>query len=150
MRDDSIILSCLTKQRQAVALFEGCHTTEKKYEKIIELGRRLAPYPIEFKTPERLVKGCQSAMYLHAQMDNGKIQFKASCDALISAGLAALLFAVYHDEPPHALLLCPPKFLDELGIHSALSPGRANGLASLHQRMKKEALEFLITSSAKS
>lgn len=150
MQDASIILSCLAKQRQTIALFEECHTTEKKYEKIIELGRKLAPYPLEFKTPERLVKGCQSEMYLHARIENGKIQFKASCDALISAGLAALLFAVYNDEPPHALLLCPPEFLNELGIHSALSPGRSNGLASLHQRMKKDALDFLITSAVKS
>lgn len=133
-----------------MALFESCHTPEKRYEKIIELGRQLAPYPIELKTPDHLIKGCQSVMYLHAVMDNDKVQFKACCDALISAGLAALLFAVYHDEPPHALLLCPPRYLDTLGITGSLSPGRSNGLASLHQRMKKEALDFLINRSVKS
>ncbi len=150
MTDASTTLSCLEKQRQTLALFEGCYSTEKKYEKMIELGRQLEPYPAEFKTSTHLVKGCQSSMYLNAQMENGKIQFKAFSEALISAGLAALLLAVYHDEPPQALLLCPPRFLEELGVSSILSPGRSNGLASLYQRMKKEALDFLIAGAIKS
>jgi cysteine desulfuration protein SufE len=150
MTDPSTILSCLAKQRQAIALFEGCDSTEKKYEKMIELGRQLEPYPAELKTHDHLVKGCQSSMYLHAQIENRKIQFKVHSEALISAGLAALLLTVYHDEPPQALLLCPPRYLEELGISTILSPGRSNGLASLYQRMKKEALDFLVAEAAKS
>ena len=139
--------SCLAKQRQVKQLFDGCSTPQQKYEKIIELGRALPPYPPEFKTPERLVKGCQSEMYLHTEHVSGKVRFQAHSEALISAGLAALLLAVYSDEPPHAILTCPPRFLDELGITGSLSPGRANGLASLFQRMKQDALKLLVNSS---
>jgi cysteine desulfuration protein SufE len=147
MPDDTISGTCQAKQRQVKLLFEECITPEQKYEKIIALGRELAPYPLAFKTPDHLVKGCQSAMYLYSQLINGKMHFKAFSEALISAGLAALLIAVYDDESPEAILTCPPKFLEELGIHGNLSPGRSNGLASLFQRMKKEALDFLIHSS---
>ncbi len=142
MQDAIIFDTCLVKQRKVIQCFDGYATPEKKYEKIIELGRQLAPYPLEYRTPDYLVKGCQSAMYLHSQLVNGKIHFHAFSEALISAGLVALLLAVYHDEPPEAILSCPPRFLEELGISNILSPGRANGLASLFQRMKKEALVF--------
>jgi cysteine desulfuration protein SufE len=144
MIDHAIFASCLIKQHKVKLLFDGCTHPEQKYRKIIELGRRLAPYPAEFKTPEHLVKGCQSAMYLYSQLADGKVQFHAFSEALISAGLAALLLAVYHDESPDAILTCPPRFLEELGIQDTLSPGRSNGLASLFQRMKQEALNFLI------
>lgn len=136
--------SCFAKQRQVKQLFDGLTSPQQKYEKIIELGRALPSYPTEFKTPERLVKGCQSEMYLHTTILNGKVQFQAHSEALISAGLAALLLAVYSDESPETILTSPPKFLEELGILGSLSPGRANGLASLYQRMKQDALKLLV------
>jgi cysteine desulfuration protein SufE len=149
MQDIVISDSFLAKQQRIKEIFNPCFTPEQKYEKIIELGRRLAPYPTEFKTSDYLVKGCQSAMYLYAQqLANGKIHFHAYSEALISAGLVALLFAVYNDESPEIILACPPRFLEDLGIHSSLSPGRSNGLASLFQRMKKEALDFLIKNAS--
>lgn len=144
MIDDTHLTACLEKQRKVKFLFDGCVTAEQKYQKIIELGRQLPPYPAELKTPERLVKGCQSAMYLHSQLVDGKVQFRAFSEALISAGLAALLIAVYCDEPPETILTCPLHLLEELGIDGTLSPGRSNGLASLFQRMKKDALNFLV------
>lgn len=143
-----ISISCLAKQQEVKKKFHDCITPEQKYEKIIELGRQLAPYPLEFKTPDRLVKGCQSAMYLYAQLVNGKVHFNAFSEALISSGLVALLLIVYNEESPETILSCPPRFLEELGIHDSLSPGRANGLASLFQRMKKEALNFLINNAS--
>lgn len=146
MQDPAIFDSCQGKQQQVKFLFRECVTSEQKYEKIIELGRQLATYPSEFKTPEHLVKGCQSTMYIRAQLMNGKMHFQAYSEALISAGLIALLLSIYNDEPPEVILTYPPQFLEELGINSSLSPGRANGLASLLQRMKKEALDFLMTS----
>lgn len=147
MLNSTVFDSCLEKQQNAKLLFSGCDTPQQKYEKIIELGRQLPVYPFEYKTPDRLVKGCQSAMYLHAQLVDGKIQFQAFSEALISSGLAALLLIVYNDESPEAVLTCPPDFLEELGIHGSLSPGRSNGLASLFQRMKQEALNFLMLSN---
>lgn len=146
MQDPAIFNSCQTKQQQIKFLFRDRVTSEQKYEKIIELGRQLATYPAEFKTPDCLVKGCQSTMYIRVQLINGKMHFQAYSEALISAGLIALLLSVYNEEPPEVILTYPPHFLEELGIYSILSPGRSNGLASLLQRMKKEALDFLITS----
>jgi cysteine desulfuration protein SufE len=148
MFDAAPLESCQAKQNKLIALFAGCATPQQKYEKIIEFGRQLPPYPPELKTPDRLVKGCQSEMYLHSAMHEGKIQFQTFSEALISSGLAALLLFVYHDEPPAAILTCPPRFLDELGIHESLSPGRSNGLSSLFLRMKKEALNFLVATQS--
>jgi cysteine desulfuration protein SufE len=144
MQDPAQFNSCLAKQHKVQLLFDTSVTPIQKYEKIIELGRELTPYPALFKTPDRLVKGCQSTMYLYAELTQGKIHFHAFSEALISAGLAALLLAVYNGETPDVILTCPPRFLEELGVHDSLSPSRSNGLASLFQRMKKEALDFLI------
>ncbi len=139
--------TCLEKQQRIKTLFSNCCTPGQKYEKIIELGRSLPPYPLEFKTPEHLVKGCQSEMYLQAQFNDGKLQFTAHSEALVSAGLAALLLLIYNDEPPEAIIACAPAVLDELGISASLSPSRSNGLASLFQNMKRHAIKFLIPSN---
>ena len=144
MLNDSLYDSCLAKQQSVIALFSGCSSVQMKYEKLIELGRGLPPYPAALKTSDRLVKGCQSEMYLDVSFSEGRLHFQAYSEALISAGLAALLLAVYDDEPPEAVLSCPPRFLDELGVHGSLSPSRSNGLSSLFLRMKQEALNFLI------
>lgn len=89
-------------------------------------------------------------MYLYANLEHGKVHYWAHSEALISAGLAALLIAVYDAEPPEVILQCPPLFLEELGIHQALSPSRANGLSSLFLKMKQEALQFYLLQSNKS
>ncbi len=125
-------------------LFSSCKSNEDKYKKIIELGRALTPIPENFKTNENLVKGCQSRMYLHSVYENGVLSFEAESDALISAGLAALLVQVYSGETPETILKFPPLYLEELAISQSLTPSRSNGLYSLHLRMKQEALKALI------
>jgi len=136
--------SCLEKQKQVKALFANCSTEEAKYEKIIELGRNKSPLESTFKIPENLVKGCQSTMYLRAFKENGALFFQADSDALISAGLAEILIRVYSGESPEIILKCPPAYLEELGINASLSPSRANGLYSIHLRMKQDALKHLV------
>lgn len=138
------ISSIEEKQQKIVEMFAGCANKEERYNKIIELGqqcKRLAP---EDRIPENLVQGCQSLMYLKTEFDGKLMYFSAASDALISAGLAALLIMVYSGEPPEVVLKCPPTYLEEIGITSALSPNRANGLYSLHLRMKQEALKRLM------
>ena len=124
--------------------FHSMTTPEEKYSYLIELGRALLPYPAPLRTPERIVAGCQSTLYLDARLEDGKIFFQAAADALISQGLAALLIQVYSGLSPQTLLLNPPTFLQELGIFASLSPHRSNGLASIYTRMKQEALKFLL------
>ncbi|MBI2743500.1 MAG: SufE family protein [Chlamydiales bacterium] len=137
--------SCLTKQSEIKKLFSSCKTAEEKYQKIIEMGRALPSFPEEWKREENLVAGCQSQVFLHVELKENKLFFYASSEALISAGLVALLLAAYHMEPPEAVIGCPPTFLEELGIQTALTPGRSHGLSSILLRMKREAVKFLLT-----
>ncbi len=135
---------CLQKQNSLKKIFESCETAEARYQKIMELGRKLSKMDPAYKTESNLVKGCQSVMYLHAKLVNGVMLFDADCDALISLGLSALLIFIYSGETPETILKCPPTCLEELGIAKALSPNRANGLYQIHLKMKQEALKALI------
>lgn len=139
--------SCLQKQESVKKLFESCDSEEKKYQKIIELGRQLPKVSDQFKSPEYIVKGCQSIVYLGSNLKDGKVFYEAESEALISAGLAALLLYVYNGESPEAILKCPPTYLDELGIGASLTPNRANGLYSIHLKIKQDALNHLMHQS---
>ena len=135
--------SCLENQDKLKKIFSSRPTAEEKYTKVIELGRSLKPYPKEDQTSDYLVKGCQSQLFLKATFKEGLIHFEAKSDALISAGLAALLLMIYDQQPPEAILKCPPTVLKELEITSYLSPSRANGLRSVYLRMQQEAVKAL-------
>lgn len=136
----------LHNQNELKNLFRPCTSPESKYQKIIELGRSSEPYPEEHKKPENLVQGCQSIMYLYSWMHEGRVFYMAGSEALISAGLAALLIKVYSGEAPEVILQEKPSYLEELGIPASLTPTRSNGLYSLYLRMKQDALKFLVTS----
>lgn len=136
--------SCLNRQNLVKELFQG-RSEEEKYQKIIALGREMPPLPLAAKVPENVVKGCQSTMYLLSSFRDGKVFFEAESDALISAGLASLLIQVYSGETPETILKCPPQYLEEIGITGSLTPNRANGLYSIHLRMKQDALRYLIS-----
>jgi cysteine desulfuration protein SufE len=137
--------SFLQKQDKIRKIFGECLNEEARYNKIIELGRNLhhAPLDLIYKKEENIVQGCQSTMYLRSYMMDGKIYFESDSDALISAGLAALLTFVYSGESPETVLRSPPHYLEELKISASLSPSRANGLYSVHLRMKQDALKML-------
>ncbi len=124
--------------------FSSCTSSEEIYQKIMEWGKKLPPFQLEWKVEKNRVPGCQSVMHLHATFKEGKVYFAAASDALISAGLAAIMIEAYSGLEPEAILKTPPTFLDELGIPASLTPGRANGLASLFLKMKQEALRFLL------
>lgn len=134
---------CLAKQNEIKAVFLACPSEDAKYEKIIEFGRALPPLDSSHKTPDNLVKGCQSLMYLRTFNLKGRVYFEGQSDALISSGLAAILIQVYSGQTAEAILKCPPDYLEELGISASLTPSRANGLYSIHLRMKQEALKYL-------
>ncbi len=125
--------------------FDISLSSEEKYHILIEMGSRLPPFPPHFKTPQNLVPGCQSNLYLHSYLDEGRLFFLAASDALISAGLAALLIAAYSGETPEAILTNPPDFLTSLGLHASLSQNRSNGLNHIHLRIKQEAVKSLLT-----
>jgi cysteine desulfuration protein SufE len=140
--------SCLGKQEELKTVFQHCVGPEAIYQKLIELGKKLPPFPESEKIPENVVSGCQSLMYLSAsQGGDGLITFRAGSEALISAGLAAVLIKVYSGETPEAVLKCPPLFLTEIGIQTSLTPSRSDGLASLFLKIKQKALNFLINTN---
>ncbi len=138
------IESCRQKQEEVKQLFSGLITVEAKYEKIIEIGRTQCHLPSKCKTDAHLVPGCQSRMYLVSHYVNNKVYFESESDAIISAGLSILLIRVYSGEDPETILKCPPTYLEELNIPQTLTPGRANGLASIYLRMKQDALRYLV------
>jgi len=133
----------LTKIEALKTIFSALSSREELYQKIMEWGKRLPPLNTSSKKEENRVIGCQSLMYLCSDYKENAIYFYAASDALISAGLAALLVEVYSGETPETILTTPPIFLEELGIPSALSPGRANGLASLYLKLRQEAVKYL-------
>jgi cysteine desulfuration protein SufE len=119
-------------------------TSEQKYQKIMEIGARLPPYPVENKTEENIVPGCQSIVFIHAEEIDGKLYFNAQSDSLLSAGLAYLCITFYSNLSPEEILKKPPEFLDTLGLTKSLTPGRSNGLASMINTIKKISLHFII------
>jgi cysteine desulfuration protein SufE len=126
-------------------MFAGCFSAEDRYKKILELGHQLPSFDVEQKQACNLVEGCQSLMYAHITFIEGKLDFTVFSEALISKGLAALLYIVYNQQPAEIILKNPPLFLKELGIITSLSPSRASGVASLFSKLQKAAIKFLTT-----
>ena len=125
---------------EIVELFKDCSSPEERYKTLIGLGQTLEPFPEEAKKEENLVPGCQSLMYLISERQGANIVFYAYSDALISAGLAALMIRAYSGKPPQTLIDHPPTFLNDLGILASLSPGRSSGLRGLYLAMQAHSL----------
>jgi len=130
--------------------FQSLTEWEDRYKKIIEMGRQLAEMPEEFKTEENKVRGCQSQVWLHAQLsDQGKVLLQGDSDAMIVKGLVALLLRVYSGASPQDILETPPAFLKSLGFESHLSPSRANGLHAMLKQIRLYATAFAYVLNSK-
>ena len=117
----------------------------EKYEHIISLGRELAPMDEADKVDDNLIKGCQSRVWLAARKgDDGHVTFTADSDAIITKGLVALMVRVLSDAPAADIAGANLSFLDEIGLHSHLSPTRSNGLQSMVKQMKLYGLAFTV------
>lgn len=112
-----------------------------KYEYLIELGKNLEPYPEENKTDDKLIKGCQSRVWLDSKLEDGKIFFKADSDAIITKGIISLLISVYSGRTPEEIAGDDFGFIGEIGLKENLSPTRANGLVSMIEKIKELATE---------
>lgn len=110
-----------------------------KYEYLIELGKNLEPFSEELKTDDRLIKGCQSRVWLDARNEDGKIVFNADSDAIITKGIISLLISVYSGRSADEINADDFSFIDALGLKENLSPTRANGLVSMIDTIKKIA-----------
>ena len=112
----------------------------QKYEYMIDLGKSLPLINENNKTNDRLIKGCQSKVWLDAQLKNGKINYTADSDAIITKGIIAILLRVFSNQTPDAILSANTDFIDEIGLKEHLSPTRANGLVSMIKQLKIYAL----------
>ena len=110
-----------------------------KYEYLIDLGRRLEPFPEELKTDDRLIRGCQSRVWLDATVEDGKLYFRADSDAIITKGIISLLIGVYSGRTAREIADDDFSFVDRLGLRENLSPTRANGLASMIATIRQMA-----------
>ncbi len=114
----------------------------QRYEYMIELGKTLPLIDEKFKTDNKLIKGCQSKVWLHSELKDGKIQFTADSDAIITKGIVAILVRTFTDQTPDAILDAKLDFIDEIGLKEHLSPTRANGLVSMVKQMKLDAMAY--------
>lgn len=113
-----------------------------KYEHLIELGKSLPLIKPALKSDDKLIKGCQSKVWLHAELKDQHVVFTADSDAIITKGIIAVLIRVFSEQSPEAILNADMKFIDEIGLKDHLSPTRANGLVSMIKQMKLYAVAF--------
>ena len=112
-----------------------------KYEYLIDLGKNLEAFPEELKTDDRLIKGCQSRVWLDAEMKDGVLVFRADSDAIITKGIISLLVSVYSGRSAGEIAADDFSFVDRLGLKENLSPTRANGLVSMIETIRNIALK---------
>jgi cysteine desulfuration protein SufE len=121
--------------------FELFDEPRDKYEYIIDLGRQLPRLPEEQKIEDNRVRGCQSQVWLVADLDRetGRLKLTGDSDAFISKGLLALVIQLYGDLPPEEILANPPSVFEEIGLGRLITPGRSNGLYSVVDRVRRTA-----------
>ena len=113
---------------------------EGKYEHLIELGKSLPKIKEDLKTDDRLIKGCQSKVWLHSEKQDEEIIYTADSDAIITKGMVALMIRVLSQQNPNDILSANLDFINKIGLAEHLSPTRANGLVSMIKQMKLDAL----------
>ena len=134
-------MSLEERKQQVIEDFSMYDEWLDKYEYLIELGKSLEGYPEEKKTEDRLIKGCQSRVWLDWEEKDGRLYFTADSDAIITKGIISLLISVYSDATPEEVAADDFAFVEELGLRENLSPTRANGLVSMMATIKRVAEE---------
>ncbi|ODT52853.1 MAG: Fe-S metabolism protein SufE [Paludibacter sp. 47-17] len=113
-----------------------------KYALLIELGNGMEPIDDQYKVPQNIIEGCQSRVWLHADMADGVIHFKGESDAILVKGIVALLLEVFSGRTPDEILQTELYFVDKIGLKEHLSPTRSNGLLAMIKQIKLYALAF--------
>ena len=129
-------------QDQIIEEFSMVDDWMDKYQMLIELGNSLEPLDEKYKTPQNIIEGCQSRVWLQADYNDGLIHFSGESDAVIVKGLVSLLIQVLSDHTPDEILNCDLYFIEKIGLREHLSPTRSNGLLSMVKQMKVYALAF--------
>lgn len=129
-------------ENQIVEEFSMYDDWMDKYAYLIEIGNGLEPMDEAHKTEDNLIKGCQSRVWFHAEMRDGKLYFTADSDAIITKGIAGLLIRVFSGQAPEDIVDANLDFIDKIGLTQHLSPTRSNGLLSMVKQIKYYALAY--------
>ena len=139
---DLAAASAQDEQNAIVEEFGFFNDWTERYQYLIELGRKLPPFPEELKTEEFKVQGCQSQVWLAANGDTKSIQLRAISDSAIVSGLIALLLRVYSGRSAREILDTEPRFVEAVGLSKHLSQTRSNGLAAMLNTIKDKARQL--------
>lgn len=129
-------------QEEIIDEFSMFEDWEERYQYMIDLGKTLPLIDEQFKTEENIIKGCQSKVWVYAEMENDKVVFTADSDAIITKGIIAILIRVFSNQSPKDIIEADTDFIDEIGLKEHLSPTRANGLVSMIKQLKMYAIAY--------
>ena len=129
-------------QKEIIDEFSQFEDWMDKYEYMIELGKSLPVIDKKHKTNKNIISGCQSKVWIHAELKENKILYTADSDAIITKGIIALLLRVFSQQHPKEIISADTSFIDEIGLKEHLSPTRANGLVSMIKQIKYYALAY--------
>lgn len=129
-------------QNEIVEEFSLFEDWMQRYEYMIELGKSLPLIDEKYKTEDQIIKGCQSKVWVHADLEEDLLKFTADSDAIITKGIIAILIRVFSNQHPKDILEANTDFIDKIGLKEHLSPTRANGLVSMIKQIKMYAVAF--------
>ena len=129
-------------QNEIIDEFSMFDDWEESYQYMIDLGKTLPLIDDAHKTDDNIIKGCQSKVWVHANMDDNKVVFTADSDAIITKGIIAILIRTFSNQHPTAILEANTDFIDKIGLKEHLSPTRANGLVSMIKQLKMYAIAY--------
>lgn len=129
-------------QEEIIDEFSMFEDWMQRYEYIIELGKSIPLIDKQHKTEDNIIKGCQSKVWLNADVKEDKIVYTADSDAILTKGIIALLLRVFSNHTPHEILEADTDFIDKIGLKEHLSPTRANGLVSMIKQLKLYAVAY--------
>lgn len=135
-------MSIKERQEEVIEEFSMFDDWMDKYEHIISLGKELPLIDESEKKDENLIKGCQSRVWLAADLKDGKVHFTADSDAVITKGIISLMIRVLSDATPTEITEADLFFVDKIGLKEHLSPTRSNGLVSMIKQMKMYAIAY--------
>lgn len=114
----------------------------QRYEYMIDLGKALPLIDAQYKTDDNIIKGCQSKVWVHAELEDNKLVFTADSDAIITKGIIAILIRAFSNQKPADIIEANTDFIDEIGLKEHLSLTRANGLVSMIKQLKLYAVAY--------
>jgi cysteine desulfuration protein SufE len=129
-------------QNEIIDEFSMFEDWEERYQYMIDLGKDLPLIEAQYKTDSNIIKGCQSKVWVHAELKDDKLFFTADSDAIITKGIIAILIRVFSNQKPKDIIEANTDFIEKIGLKDHLSPTRANGLVSMIKQLKMYAIAY--------